>query len=248
LEKVLEVKELTKLYKNGRGVKNISFDVCRGEVFGFLGPNGAGKTTIMKAITGLISIQSGSVKILGQDLKLGLETAMRKVGAIIETADVYEYLSAYKNMKFVARFHKEITEDNINEVLEIVNLTNYRKEKVSKFSLGMKQRLALAMALLPNPELVILDEPTNGLDIEGTVQMRNLIIELARKKNITFFISSHLVHEVELICNKVAIIHEGQLINNGEEIKSIKMKFNSLEDFYMDEKKRGGRLNEQFKS
>jgi ABC-2 type transport system ATP-binding protein len=248
LEKVLEVKELTKLYGNGRGVKNISFEVFRGEVFGFLGPNGAGKTTVMKAITGLGSFQTGEINILGHDLKLQLETALKKVGCIIETADVYEYLSAYKNLKFISRFHKDVTETDIDEILEVVNLTKYKREKASKFSLGMKQRLALAIALLSKPELVILDEPTNGLDIEGTVQMRNLIIDLANKKNITFFISSHLVHEVELMCDKVAIIHEGQLVNSGEAIENIKTKFNSLEDFYMHEINKGGSHNEQFKS
>lgn len=239
MEKVLEISELTKTYKNGRGVKNISLEVSRGEVFGFLGPNGAGKTTVMKSITGLNSIQSGKITILGHDLKTEFEAALKNVGSIIESADVYEYLSAYTNLKFIARFHKNITEKDIEEALGLVNLTKYKNEKVSKFSLGMKQRLALAMALLSNPELVILDEPTNGLDIEGTVDMRNLIITLASKKNVTFFISSHLVHEVELMCDKVAIIHEGMLVNNGEKIEDIKAKFNSLEDFYMNEIKKG---------
>jgi ABC-2 type transport system ATP-binding protein len=244
VEKVLEVEGLTKIYRNGRGVKDISFEVYRGDVFGFLGPNGAGKTTVMKGITGLNSIQNGKVKILGYDLATQFEDAMKSVGSIIETADVYEYISAYDNLKFVSRFHKEITDTDIDKVLELVNLSKFKKEKAGKFSLGMKQRLALAMALLPNPELVILDEPANGLDIEGTVQMRNLIKDLADKKKITFFISSHLVHEVELMCNKVAIIHEGRLVNDGEHIVSIKEKFNSLEDFYMDQIRGGAGNNE----
>ena len=244
MEKVLEISELTKLYKNGRGVKDINLEVFRGEVFGFLGPNGAGKTTVMKSITGLNSIESGKIRILGHDLKTEFEVALKNVGSIIESADLYEYLSAYTNLKFVARFHKNITEKDIEEALSLVNLTKYKNEKVSKFSLGMKQRLALAMALLAEPELVILDEPTNGLDIEGTVDMRNLIIDLASKKNVTFFISSHLVHEVELMCDKVAIIHEGRLVNNGEKIENIKAKFNSLEDFYMSEIKKGATHNE----
>lgn len=241
MEKVLEVDGLTKLYKNGRGVKDITFDVCKGDIFGFLGPNGAGKTTVMKGITGLNAIQKGTVKILGFDLNSQFESAIRNVGSIVETADVYEYMSAYENLKFVARFYKNVNEDDINSILELVNLTKFKKEKSSKFSLGMKQRLALAKALLSNPKLVILDEPANGLDIEGTVQMRNLIKELADTKKMTFFISSHLVHEVELMCNKVAIIHEGQLVNNGTQIVSIKEKFNSLEDFYMNQIKKGGR-------
>ena len=146
-------------------------------------------------------------------------------------------MSAYYNLKIASRFYKNMEKYSIDEILDIVKLTEFKKEKVSKFSLGMKQRLALALALISKPELVILDEPTNGLDIEGTVAMRNLIIELATNKGITFFISSHLVHEIELMCNRVAIINNGQLINSGENIKIIKEKYASLEDFYMDEVK-----------
>lgn len=241
MEKVLEVKNLTKLYKNGRGVIDISFDVYKGDVFGFLGPNGAGKTTVMKSIMGLNMFESGEVKILGFNINTQFEKALEKVGAIIETADAYEYMSAYNNLKIASRFYSNIKEQDIDEILEMVALKEFKNEKVSKFSLGMKQRLALASALLSKPELVILDEPTNGLDIEGTVQMRNLIIQLASEKKITFFISSHLVHEIELMCSKVAIIHKGELINSGEKINNIKEKYASLEDFYMNEinKRRG---------
>lgn len=240
MEKVLEVEGLTKRYSNGRGVEDITFAVNRGDIFGFLGPNGAGKTTVMKAIVGLNAIQSGKVRILGHDLKTDFEAALKNVGSIIETADLYEYVSAYYNLKFVARFHPDITDADINQAIDRVNLTKFKHEKVGKFSLGMKQRLALAMALLARPELVILDEPTNGLDIEGTVQMRNLIIELAKTQKTTFFISSHLVHEVELMCHKVAIIHNGRLVNAGEDIQAIKGKFNSLEAFYMNQIQEGG--------
>jgi len=237
MEIVLKVEGLTKLYNSGRGVHNISFEVYKGDVFGFLGPNGAGKTTVMKSITGLNTFKSGKIEILGFDSKTQFEKALGKVGAIIETADLYEYMSAYYNLKIASRFYKNIERYSIDEILDIVELTKFKNEKVSKFSLGMKQRLALALALISKPELVILDEPTNGLDIEGTVAMRNLIIELATTKGITFFISSHLVHEIELMCNRVAIINNGQLINKGEDIKIIKEKYASLEDFYMDEVK-----------
>lgn len=239
MEKVLEVQELTKLYKNGRGVKDISFEVYKGEIFGFLGPNGAGKTTVMKSIVGLNNFQSGSIKILGYDLKTQFEAALGGVGSIIETADAYEYMSAFNNLKIASRFYNDVTKEDIEEILSIVKLIEFKNEKVSKFSLGMKQRLALAMALLSKPKLVILDEPTNGLDIEGTVQMRNLIIELAKEKGITFFVSSHLVHEVELMCGRAAIIHNGRLTNNGEEMKYIRENYASLEDFYMQEIKKG---------
>jgi ABC-2 type transport system ATP-binding protein len=243
MEKVLEVDGLTKIYKNGRGVKGITFDVYQGDIFGFLGPNGAGKTTVMKGITGLNTIQQGKIKILGYDINSQFENALRNVGSIIETADVYEYMTAYENLKFVARFHENIHENDIDNILELVNLSKFKKEKASKFSLGMKQRLAIAKALLPNPKLVILDEPANGLDIEGTVQLRNMIKELSDQRKMTFFISSHLVHEVELMCNRVAIIHEGLLINNGSHIETIKEKFNSLEDFYMNQVKEGGKFD-----
>lgn len=233
MEKVLEVEGLTKLYSNGRGVQDISFVVKQGDIFGFLGPNGAGKTTVMKAIVGLNSLQRGQIHILGHDLQTDLEAALQKTGTIIETADLYEYLTAYHNLKFVARYHPQLQESALDDALALVQLTPYKHEKVAKFSLGMKQRLALAMALLAGPELVILDEPTNGLDIEGTVQMRNLILELARSKQTTFFISSHLVHEVELMCNKVAIIHQGKMINQGADIQDIKRQYSSLEEFYL---------------
>ncbi|GFZ32214.1 ABC transporter [Clostridium zeae] len=233
MEKVLEVSGLTKIYNNGRGVKNISFQVAKGEIFGFLGPNGAGKTTVMKSIVGLNNFQSGEVKIMGFDLKNQFEEALKAVGSIIETADAYEYMSAYNNLKIIGRFYGGIKETDIDNILEVVKLKEHKNEKVSKFSLGMKQRLSLAMALLSEPDLVILDEPTNGLDIEGTVQMRNMIIELAKEKNMTFFISSHLIHEVQLMCDRVAIIHNGELINNGVSMKDIKEKYKNLEDFYM---------------
>lgn len=235
MEKILEVTGLTKLYKNKRGVKDINFTIYKGEIFGFLGPNGAGKTTVMKAITGLNRFDSGKVEILGNNLKEQFEKALRNVGAIIEKADVYEYMSAYNNLKLVARFYPDISKKEINEILEVVHLTEYKHEKAKNFSLGMKQRLALAMALLPKPALVILDEPTNGLDIEGIVEIRNLIKKLAKEQNITFFISSHQVHELELICNRIAIIYKGNLINNGEEIKIIKDKYSSLEQFYLNQ-------------
>ena len=163
MEKVLEVEGLTKLYSNGRGVVDISFKVYKGEVFGFLGPNGAGKTTVMKAITGLNTFKKGRVEILGFDLKTQFEKALGKVGAIIETADAYEYMSAYYNLKIASRFYKNMEKYSIDEILDIVHLSEFKNEKVSKFSLGMKQRLALALALISKPQLVILDEQLMAL-------------------------------------------------------------------------------------
>jgi len=237
IENIIEIQNLSFQINDNKILKNISLSVKTGEFVGLIGPNGAGKTTVMKAITGLNTFKKGKVQILGFDLKTQFESALGSVGAIIETADAYEYMSAYNNLKIASRFYKNMEKYTIDEILDIVHLKEFKNEKVSKFSLGMKQRLALALALISKPELVILDEPTNGLDIEGTVEMRNLITELANSKSVTFFISSHLVHEIELMCNKVAIINNGQLINKGESIKIIKEKYASLEDFYMNEVK-----------
>lgn len=244
MDKVLEVKNITKLYKNGRGVKNISFDIYAGEIYGFLGPNGAGKTTVMKSITGLNKFKNGAVKILGYDLIEDFEKALNGVGAIIERADLYENMSAYKNLKIFSRFYDGIGDKDIEAILEVVGLSTYKNEKVCNFSLGMKQKLALAAALIGNPQLVILDEPTNGLDIEGTVSMRNIITRMASEKNTSFFISSHLVHELEMICNRIGIISEGILIESGVETKIIKEKYTSLEDYYMEQIRKGSKKGE----
>src|SRR5690606_17846567 len=155
-----------------RGVRDISFEVAKGDIFGFIGPNGAGKTTILKIIMGLIHQDQGSVRILGHNVTEQFEQAIERVGCMIETADAYEYMSAFDNLKLAARFYPELPKSRIDEVLEQVGLTPYKKEKVSGFSFGMKQRLALGSALLSKPELVILDEPTNGLDFEGILDFR----------------------------------------------------------------------------
>lgn len=235
MEKILEVKEITKKYKNNRGVEGISFDIYKGDVFGFLGPNGAGKTTLMKIITGLIKADKGEVKIFGFNLFNEFEKSMQKVGAIIEDAVGFEYMSAYNNLKLAARFYPGISKGKIDEVLELVGLMEVKKEKVSDFSLGMKQRLALASALLSDPEFVILDEPTNGLDIEGVVEIRNTIKNLANEREISFFISSHQIHEIELICNKVGIIYNGKLIREGQVTEILKDTSESLEGFFLRE-------------
>lgn len=230
--KVLEVKDVTKLYKKDRGVQNVSFDIFKGDVFGFLGPNGAGKTTVMKTITGLIKPDNGQIKIFGFDIQENFEKAMMKVGAVIETADSYEYMSAYKNLKLASRFYPDVKPDRIDEVLEIVDLAKYKHEKAGQFSLGMKQRLGLAAALISNPEFMILDEPTNGLDIEGVVEIRNIVKRLAMEQGITFFISSHVIHEIELICSKIGIIYNGRLISEVA-LEEVKAKNLNLEDYFL---------------
>ncbi|MFL0247516.1 ABC transporter ATP-binding protein [Candidatus Clostridium stratigraminis] len=233
MEKVLEVKEVTKKYKNGRGIENISFDIYKGDIYGFLGPNGAGKTTLMKIITGLVKADKGEVKIFKYNLNTDFEKAMKRVGAIVEDASAYEYMSAYNNLKLSARLYSNVNKKDIEEVLELVGLSKYKDEKVSDFSLGMKQRLAIASALLARPDFVILDEPTNGLDIEGVVEIRNAIKDLAESKGISFFISSHQIHEIELVCNRVGIIYNGRLIREGQVSEILNNNKESLEDFFI---------------
>jgi ABC-2 type transport system ATP-binding protein len=233
MEKILEINNLTKLYKNGRGVKDISFDIFKGDIFGFLGPNGAGKTTVMKIIAGLARANSGSVKIFGFDIEKDFEQAMARVGCLIETADAYEYMSARENMQLAARFYPVVSSERIEQVLQEVGLGQFKDEKAGCFSLGMKQRLGLALAILSEPEFVILDEPVNGLDIEGMVDIRNTIAQLAREKQTTFFISSHLIHEIQLVCNRVGIIINGRLVEAGLVSEMMKDSYSSLEEYYI---------------
>jgi ABC-2 type transport system ATP-binding protein len=233
MEKVLEVKDLTKIYKNGRGIRNINLNIHEGDIYGLLGPNGAGKTTLMKIITGLCRAQKGEVKIFGYDTTAQPEKAWQKVGNMVENAVVYEYMSGYKNLLLASRFYKDVTRTRIEEVLELVDLAQFKHEKAAGYSLGMKQRLGLAGALLSNPAFVILDEPTNGLDVEGTVQIRNIIIRLAQEQNVAFLISSHLVHELQMMCSKIAIINNGELIKDGLVSDLLNNGEETLESFFI---------------
>jgi len=234
MDKVLEVKNLTKLYKNQRGVRDISFDIYKGDIYGFLGPNGAGKTTVMKTIVGLCRANQGEINIFGHNIVDQFEAAMARVGCIIEIAVAYEYLSAQDNLKIAARFYEGIGMPRIDEVLDIVGLRPFKNEKVSAFSLGMKQRLGVAGAILSRPEFLILDEPTNGLDIEGMADIRNMIINLAREQQVTFFVSSHLAHEMQLMCNRVGILNNGTLIKEGA-VADILQQYPSLEQFFIEQ-------------
>lgn len=213
MENLLEVEEVTKLYKNGRGVRGVSFSVAKGDIFGFIGPNGAGKTTLLKIVMGLIRPDQGTVRIFGHSVAERFEQAIQHVGCIIETADAYDYMSAYDNLKLSARFYPDLPKARIDQVLEQVGLAPYKKERVGGYSLGMKQRLALASAMLSNPKLVVLDEPTNGLDIEGMVDFRNTVRQLALEQGMTFLISSHMIHDLSMIVNRIGIMQSGNLIH-----------------------------------
>lgn len=241
MEKAIEITGITKLFNNGRGIKDISLEVFKGDIFGFLGPNGAGKTTLMKIMTGLTKADKGKVKILGNSIEENLEEALRSVGCLIESPAPYEYMTAFQNLKIASRFYKRVEDGRINEVLFDVGLDKYKNDKVKDFSLGMKQRLGLAFALLSEPEILILDEPVNGLDIEGTVDIRNLILKLAQEKKTTIFISSHLVHEIELLCNRVGIIINGELVSSDYLNDIVNGQYRSLEDYYLEKAREGGK-------
>jgi len=212
---VLKVQDLCKNYSGKEILKNISFEVNEGDVFGFLGPNGSGKTTTIRSVLGLIKKNSGQVIINNYDMDKDFIKGIKEVGAVVETPKFHEYLSGYDNLKLIANLHKELSKSDIEKVLKDVGMWKKSKAKVKTYSLGMKQRLGIAMALLNNPRLVILDEPTNGLDPQGIKEIRDLIIDLAKNKNITFFISTHLLAEVEQICNKVVIIENGKTLIEG---------------------------------
>ncbi len=235
MEIVLEAEGLSKKYRNQRGIENISLQVSRGDIYGFFGPNGAGKTTVMKIMANLCKADKGRVRIFGYDVTTQFEFAMQKVGMLIERPEAYEYMSGYKNLELAARFYPHIPKQRIDEVLELVGLSEYKREKVGNYSLGMKQRLGIASAILSKPELLILDEPTNGLDIEGMVEIRELIACLASQERITFFISSHLIHEMELICNRIGIIYNGKLIREGMLAELLNGPYHSLEDYFVNQ-------------
>ncbi len=208
---VLELKNVNKTYGKRKVIDNISLEVKEGEIYGFLGPNGSGKTTTIKMILRLISSDSGEIKVNGYDVKKQFEKAMECIGAIVENPDMYKYMSGIDNLKLHARI-RNIDEQRVNEVLEMVDLKDRKKEKVSKYSLGMKQRLGLALTLLHKPKVLILDEPTNGLDPAGIKKLRDILKEIAHKENVAVFVSSHILSEMQLMCDKVAVIDSGKIV------------------------------------
>jgi ABC-2 type transport system ATP-binding protein len=235
MQKIVEIEGLTKVFSNKRGIHDVTMTVEHGDIYGFFGPNGAGKTTVMKIMTGLARANKGKVRLFGYDVETHFEQAMAKVGVLIETAEAYTYMSGRRNLELAARFYPEVEKQRIDEVLEIVGLTSFQHEKVAGYSLGMKQRLGLASAILSRPELLILDEPTNGLDIEGMVQIREIILKLAKEERITFLISSHLIHEMELMCNRIGIIYGGKLIREGVPSALLEGRFATLEELFLHE-------------
>lgn len=228
---VIETSNLTKLYKNGRGVRNLTLTVEKGDILGLLGPNGSGKTTAMKAMLNLVRAEGG-VKIFGMDLQENLEAVMQKTGALIEAPAIYKDMTAYQNVKMHASLYPHIDKERIEKVLDLVHILPYKNDKAGKFSLGMKQRLGLAVAFVSNPELIILDEPVNGLDIEGVVEIREIIKRLNEERGVTFLISSHMASEIEKTCNKVAVIYESELIANTTTEEALRL-HPSMEDYFL---------------
>jgi len=230
-DKIIEINSLSKNFKDLRAVNNLNLSVFEGDVFGFLGPNGAGKSTTIRLLLSLIKPSEGSIKLFGKTLEKNRIEILKRIGAIVEKPDFYGYLSAYKNLEILGKISgKEISKNKIMEVLELVGLSKRYKSKVKTFSHGMKQRLGLGQALLHDPDLIILDEPTTGLDPQGMKEIRDLILHLSKEKKKTIFLSSHILHEVELVANRMIIINKGTtkvegLVNDLLNAKKLKVSF-----------------------
>ncbi len=217
MEKVLEVNHLVKHFGAVKAVRDVSFTVYRGDIYGFLGPNGSGKSTTIRMVLNLIRPDSGEVLLFGQQLSHNRREVLSKVGALIERPDFYQYLSAYQNLDILAQYsgikHKRA---KIMELLEVVDLQDRANDKVKTFSQGMKQRLGIAQTLLHDPDLIILDEPVNGLDPQGIKDIREMIVRLNSEMGKTLIVSSHILREMELISNRMIVISKGKVVVEGE--------------------------------
>lgn len=216
-EKAIEIRGLTKKFKSFKAVDGLDLTVYKGDIFGFLGPNGAGKSTTIRMMLSLISPTAGEINIFQKDLKKHRTAILSKVGAIVEKPDMYGNLTAYKNLEILSKISRySASKKRIMEILELVGLEKRYNSRVKTFSHGMKQRLGLAQALIHDPELIVLDEPTTGLDPQGMKEIRDLILLLNKEKNKTIFFSSHILSEVQLICNRMIIINKGSAQVEGK--------------------------------
>ena len=213
MEAVLKTVGLTKKFGNRTVVDNITLETYAGEVFGFLGPNGAGKTTTIKMIMGLLSRDAGEIYINGIDTRKNFEGAMAGIGGIVENPEMYNYLTGLQNLRQYRRIRSGVTHERINEVVSLVGLEKRIREKVKRYSLGMKQRLGIAQSLMHHPRVLILDEPTNGLDPTGIKELRDMLKSLAHEQKVGVFVSSHLLSEMQLMCDRVGIISNGKLVD-----------------------------------
>lgn len=224
--KILECKNLRKKFGKKEIIKDVSFELNEGDILGFIGPNGAGKTTTIKLILGLQKLNQGTILINGYDIKKDFKKAISKVGAIVESPDMYMYLTGKQNLLLAKNLYKDVSNERVDEVIKIVGLEKRINDKVSKYSLGMRQRLGIAQAILHNPNLLILDEPTNGLDPEGILDVRKLLKKLVKQEKIAILISSHNLLELDSLCNKICIIKNGEIIEEAD-INDLKKNLNN---------------------
>jgi ABC-2 type transport system ATP-binding protein len=208
--KVLEVQNISKMLSRRQIINGISFDVNEGEIFGFLGPNGAGKTTTIRMIVGFIAPNAGSIKVMGHDIQKERPEALKHIGAVVENPELYTYLSGRENLMQIARV-RNVDKSYVDEIVKQVELDKRIDDKVKKYSLGMKQRLGLAASLIGKPKLLILDEPTNGLDPSGIIDFRRIVRNVARSTGAAVFISSHILSEIQMVCDRVAFINHGEI-------------------------------------
>ena len=254
---MLELKNVSKSFEKRKIIDNLNLEVEEGEIYGFLGPNGSGKTTTIKMILRLINSDSGEIKVTGYDTKKQFEKAMECIGAIVENPDLYKYMSGIDNLRLHARI-RNIDEKRIKEVLELVELKGREKDKVGKYSLGMKQRLGLALTLLHKPKVLILDEPTNGLDPAGIKKLRDILKEISHKEGVAVFVSSHILSEMQLMCDRVAVLDNGKIVKvekisdtNEEKEEVVEIKVRNIkkavkilkEEFNLDVKIENNKIN-----
>jgi len=214
---IIQTQKLCKQFDKFTAVDSLDLNIYKGDIYGFLGPNGAGKSTTIRMLTGLIFPSSGNIEIFNQSLKENRVSIMNRIGAIIEKPDFYTYLSAIQNLEMLNKLQAiQLNTKQLYEVLELVGLKGREKSKVKTFSQGMKQRLGFAQALMHNPDLIILDEPTNGLDPQGVKDVRELILKLNKEQGKTILISSHILSEIEIICNRMIILQQGKKVVEGK--------------------------------
>ena len=241
---MLEIQTLNKSYRRRKIIDNLHMTVYKGDIYGFLGANGEGKTTTIRMITSLIKADSGDIIINGKSVINCKNEAIRNIGAMVEAPKFYENMSGYENLELMARIMPGISDLDIQNVLDLVGLKDRGRDKFKEYSMGMKQRLGIANALLGDPELIILDEPSNGLDPYGMKEINNLIVSLVKRFDKTFIISSHLLHEMEGICNRIGILHSGKLCIEGEVRALINdNKVENLEELFF---KKVGEKNDKF--
>ena len=241
---MLEIQKLNKSYGRRKIIDNLNMTVYKGDIYGFLGANGEGKTTTIRMITSLIKADSGDIIINGKSVINCKNEAIRNIGAMVEAPKFYENMSGYENLELMARIMPGISDLDIQNVLDLVGLKDRGRDKFKEYSMGMKQRLGIANALLGDPKLIILDEPSNGLDPYGMKEINNLIVSLAKRCDKTFIISSHLLHEMEGICNRIGILHSGKLCIEGEVRALINdNKVENLEELFF---KKVGEKNDKF--